>query len=512
MSLYTTVKHTHYQAKLYLKNLVTGNTFWLPVNRATVSYQLNNIPNARILVPRGKDVEQVIDGTWSDYTPTDEYTYKMRLKINVNNATWGAGVPGHSEGDTYWEDLFVGFISGINHSAGPSQLAIQAQGELAILKSQATEVHKSKKSNTWAGDPWFGSPIGIYNSVFSNEIVSGKEIGEAIIDGLISICNTQLDYTDWWSDADAEDTPPGMAKEVLQKCDLSIDGADHSELHNFSTGVKSDIARVIEKYLSLERANLFQILLKFCQDFNFALIPRIDDFSIVPFVIPGDTPVSGNGYVSPDYRFSFTESEIEQFNVTGNIKPSPTRGVILYNSKVKQGPWVSTVEEGYQAVYDLSYIYPSTVAGSTKFGDFITNEAPGWVDGTTSDGHWIVQQLARNYAIEQAFSKNGSQFSLPYIAGICPGSLIYINTKGGSVSLGDQEITGIAQGVQFNIQKTSKKGKVSTKIKLSHLMSEDMYDEVKIDTHPLCNGYFISENLGNGSLTRNFEGSTVTGY
>lgn len=453
-----------------------GDSDDYPVSSIKIQYAINSVPTATITIPYGYNINSWFGGS-SLSLPSSQYSHYTEIKWQYRGST---------------EVLFKGYITGMKHSevatgsgSGVSlHTEVSCQGWLGLISQQFNHILRGTSPYIYSGNPWFSDVSGSESSLYTKEIREQSiSIPNAVLDALIGVCDTQLNY-DVGFEAGTRGAAQAKSALICDNEDLSDDSGNY--LKHYSWTSRNRIARQILNSLSepggqyagyssgrVLGGNLWTALMNFCKQFNYAVLPRVNDFGLAPMAYPGYT--SGKWI-----EYTFDDISSYHLPISG-LEPNPIRGVVMVDRH--SGPWgqISNVNEVVGG-YDLSWLDKGS-----KFGRVITSPFPAWFPTYASDSSLIANLLCQQVAINEAFGGSRMYITIPTISGIGPGSLVKLDTDKTFPGLGDNVAFGVARGVEYTISVDPLK--VETSVLLTHIMSEDVYGAIALQQHPVAQNY-----------------------
>lgn len=491
MALYNAVRYKSVRLWANVELADTGQTKTYPVTHLHLNWPANEIPTAIIQIPYGLDTAGWAGGDVKTL-PSNLYSHYIEIYLRFGNETPKL--------------LFYGYIRDMAHRRGVTarqgnlSTVIRASHWIGLMSQQFVSVVRGLSPVIYTGNPWFHNAVGIDWNVGSSRIAdSDNYIGDEVILALQALCTYQQAYNIEFQSGTA-----GAARALwaLNKYTNLINPQDNdsyicSDLHNiFDQYTRDTIALSIGTVLNHRAHDAWEALVAFCLVFGFIVVPRIDDFIVVPFCRPAyDRPRFGSHHVK------YTLGDIEGFDMPISVsglegrRSTPLRMAIMVDRHV--GPWGQTTDDEVVAGYDVSELYSESDA---RFGRVLRVEHPRWFPSVGS-GIDIATSLCKQAAIDEAFSNSRTTVVLPYISGVAPGSLVELKGTSSYPILGDRNIFGIVKKTQIIISIEQKA--VRTRLDLSHVMQEDLFEACAFKDHWICNCHFLHSALSN-SIDYNF--------
>lgn len=475
---------------------VDGNE--IPVSQFKVQYHINAVPTATLHLPYGFDDSWILTGN-SKFSTAHTHDAFRHLELYSTDSD---------------RRLFNGYITDTVNATGAQYsqkgagtkagTVLKAKSMLALL-SQSLNKPSGWSANMNSGNPYLTLDPGLFTFGWASSAASDNSLNYIIMDMMYTL-------------ADLNSGSGDIVKSVITgDSSFNWKGYKHTfqsnaELdNNFSDSYKKQTANNIVQLVQKAYKNPLQCIKTFCKVADFGLIPVVDGFYLVPLVRPAK---EGNGvfgqrtfnaekyadYYKSDYS-SFKVSE--QMRATTPEEPAIGTAIMMDTESAYQSPYGVPVNSTNSSdVIVGSYDLDNDTSSNYPIGETKQLSRFGWIP-SGSDETQIADDLCRQYVIDSQFSSSSSiiTFEKPPSSGDVdesPGSLVKVigaTADPDSKPYGDKSYYGVLKSVEYQGVVKNDSVTQQTRYILSHVMDEDLYDEIGINSHPICEGYATT--LGN---------------
>jgi hypothetical protein len=468
-----------------------------------IIYAVNKPPRAEFSIPYGYCHDFI-----AARTPSSRFTPKVFIRYLTSD---------HGGGSSY-TTLFDGYIIDLSAAEkraplkGATVVNFQAVGSMSLLSQQLTSITRGDSPVVYDGSPFLSSITGVPVDAEMGKIYGdgSDNIIDFLYDLFTNVLDSQEEYSlDWEAGTRGEE----LARDALDLLDTSplahpprwppfallptplpgnkgsgfFDGQPLDyDLWTTDDTTRRAIAWAVVSSFSQPGAfdNLWGAILNFCRNFGFMVVPQVDSFYIVPSCRLAD-PDKERWWDSTYEPPLYTDDEIAGFHIP---KMSAAVNALRQVAVIAEtSSWGLYSEKSQVGGYDLGKA--SVHHDEDRAGRTISIPMPKWVPPYGSIGEGISNLLAQQKALDEAYGHQALLLRLPYLSRISPGSHIRLQSSKLSKIFGTSEAYALVVASELIMSQDGPD--LHTDLRLSHVMNDQLYDNISMVKHPLTKNAFM---------------------
>lgn len=459
-------------AKLLVHDVNTGDEWRLPVEAFDVTYTDGEVPQAIIRLPIGQRVatlqeeaggvmkfaERVTDNgtltTWSQTFPRNSGFYELKVLVDLN------GVGG------YEACLFRGYLLQIKvldareTPSGRKAVKLIGLGSQGFLKEAIIGGGISNQSMSAGPLIYAQNSSGEFHAQLTNEVGDGsKSIPNLIRDALTYACKQNLDVSGVGHSASKAGW---VLQNLLQTDNWYID---------MSPGWGAyAVGEIMLSLLTRSGSDLWTVLQGLAAYMNLSIISGVNKLIVAPTVRPYH-----------DHDLTLDRGEIKSIAVEP-VNKKKVRGIqLVQNTKTITNDADSSRQYVPRV---LAYMYYQGASGAIER---ISAERWPWLM-EVDDPEQRAYDLCRQMVLDKVFGTTLLHVNVPYVDDILPGSVVKVldveafdetgSTQFGTNDYHQVDVYGTVHSVRIHMD--SETPELETRITLSHVMAEAVYDDIAL--------------------------------